>query len=274
MTATVATTQTGAAADNTQPIYAHMPATAALTLLTIVTAVSLCRVFPDWVYLRPTLVVCIGVHAMMCLLRVMKVSAWLALPVGLVTLAVLLGLIYFRDSTRFGLPTGDTIDQFRISMRLVWRQFPHAVAPVPSEGSFAIAATTALALCAWLADSFAFRAFGRAEAVVPTGVVFVFTSALGVDRNRAPVAALWIGASRCGRHSPQRSSVRCSPARAQSRWDRSFQEPGRRRFSTPEIERERSPRSSARSSTSARDSSTAAASSCSPSPPTLRDTWA
>ncbi|HVE19683.1 MAG TPA: hypothetical protein VNB52_11380, partial [Ilumatobacteraceae bacterium] len=57
------------------------------------------------------------------------------------------------------------------------------------------AATTALALCAWLADSFAFRAFGRAEAVVPTGVVFVFTSALGVDRNRIFVAALWVGAA-------------------------------------------------------------------------------
>ena len=83
---------------------------------------------------------------------------------------MLIGLIYFRDSTRFGLPTGDTIEQFRISLRLVWQQFPRAVAPVPSEGSFAIAATTALALCAWLADSFAFRAFGRAEAVVPAGV--------------------------------------------------------------------------------------------------------
>ncbi len=93
------------------------------------------------------------------------------------------------------MPTRETIEQFRISMRLVWRQFPHAVSPVPSEGSFAIAATTALALCAWLADTFAFRAYGRAEAVVPTGVVFVFTSALGVDRNRVLVAALWIGAA-------------------------------------------------------------------------------
>ena len=117
------------------------------------------------------------------------------LPVGLVAVAVLIGLIYFRDSTRLGLPTRDTIEQFRISMRLVWRQFPHAVSPVPSQGSFAIAATTALALCAWLADTFAFRAYGRAEAVVPTGVVFIFTSALGVDRNRVLVAALWIGAA-------------------------------------------------------------------------------
>jgi transglutaminase-like putative cysteine protease len=195
MTATVVAPQSGPPADTRQPIYAHVPATIALTLLTVVTAVSLCRVFPDWDYLRPMLVVCLGVHAVMCLLRVLKLSAWLALPIGLVALAVLLGLIYFRGSTRFGLPTGDTIEQFRISMRLVWRQFPHAVPPVPSEGSFAIAATTALGLCAWLADSFAFRAFGRAEAVVPAGVVFIFTSALGVDRNRVSVAALWIGAA-------------------------------------------------------------------------------
>ncbi len=178
-----------------QPADAHLPATVALTLLTVVTAISLCRVFPDWAYLRPMLVVCVGVHAVMCMLRVLKVSAWLALPAGLVALAVLIGLIYFRNSTRFSLPTGDTVDQFRSSMRLVWHQFPRAVSPVPSQGSFAIAATTALAICAWLADSFAFRAFGRAEAVVPAGVVFIFTSALGVDRNRVLVAALWVGAA-------------------------------------------------------------------------------
>ncbi|HEX2784456.1 MAG TPA: DUF3488 and transglutaminase-like domain-containing protein, partial [Ilumatobacteraceae bacterium] len=181
--------------ESVAPADVHAPATAALTLLTIVTAISMCRVFPDWAYLRPMLVVCIGIHALMCTFRLLKVPAWLAMPAGLVAIAVLLGLIYFRDSTRFGIPTGDTIEQFRTNMRLVWKQFPHAVSPVPSEGSFAIAATTALALCSWLADSFAFRAFGRAEAVVPAGVVFVFTSALGVDRNRVLVAALWIGAA-------------------------------------------------------------------------------
>ena len=192
---TVAVATSSRITNDNQLSEAHAPATVALALLTIVTAISMCRVFPDWAYLRPMLVVCIGVHAVMCVLRMLKVTAWLALPTGLVALAVLIGLIYFRDSTRFGLPTGDTVEQFRISMRLVWRQFPTAVSPVPSEGSFAIAATTALALCAWLADSFAFRAFGRAEAVVPAGVVFIFTSALGVDRNRVLVAALWIGAA-------------------------------------------------------------------------------
>ncbi|HSB84963.1 MAG TPA: DUF3488 and transglutaminase-like domain-containing protein, partial [Ilumatobacteraceae bacterium] len=141
------------------------------------------------------LAVAIGVHAVMCTLRLVRASAWIALPAGLIAFGVLLGLIYFRDTTRFGLPTGDTIDQFRVSVRLVWQQFPRAVSPVPSQGSFAIAAATGLGLCAWLADSFAFRAYGRAEAVVPTGVLFIFTSALGIDRNRVATAALWIGAA-------------------------------------------------------------------------------
>lgn len=193
MTAATLTQPHAVRRDHTAEV--HLPATAALTLLTIVTAIGMCRVFPDWAYLRPMLAVAIGVHAVMCTLRMLKAPAWLALPFGLAALAVLLGLIYFRDTTRLGFPTGDTVDQFRVSVRLVWQQFPRAVSPVPSEGSFAVAAATGLGLCAWLADSFAFRAFGRAEAVVPAGVLFIFTSALGVDRNRILTAALWIGSA-------------------------------------------------------------------------------
>ncbi len=200
MTATITipearSTATTATKPAAQPVSAHVPATVALTLLSIATAISLCRVFPDWEYLRPMLVVCVGVHAVMCVLRVAKAPAWLALPLGLIAAAELIALIYYRPSTSSGLITGDTIEQFRASMRLVWSQFPRAVAPVPSEGSFPVMAAAALAVAAWLADSFAFRAFGRAEAVVPAGVVFIFTSALGADRNRVMVAAVWIGAA-------------------------------------------------------------------------------
>jgi len=296
-------TATAAATARTRPIntdeaMGHVPATMALTFLTFVTAISLCRVFPDWAYLRPMLVVCFGVHAVMYLLRVLRVNAWLALPTGLVAMAVLIGLIYFRDSTRFGLPTTETIDQFRISMRLVWRQFPRAVSPVPSEGSFAIAATTALGVCAWLADSFAFRAYGRAEAIVPTGVVFIFTSALGVDRNRVQVAALWVGAailtiaalrmaharddsawmgkpaSRCGPPCPRRWPVRCSPRPVQSPSPRNYRVPVTRRYWTPATAMAMSPRSSARWSTSGPGSSTVATSNSSPFTPPSRATSA
>ena len=193
-------TATATATARTRPINSdealgHVPATLALTFLTFVTAISLCRVFPDWAYLRPMLVVCFGVHAVMYLFRVLE-GQRVAGPAdrprrhGSAHRSDLLPRL---DAVRSA--DSETIDQFRISMRLVWRQFPRAVSPVPSEGSFAIAATTALGICAWLADSFAFRAYGRAEAVVPAGVVFIFTSALGVDRNRVLVAALWVGAA-------------------------------------------------------------------------------
>ncbi|MFT3854869.1 MAG: DUF3488 and transglutaminase-like domain-containing protein [Ilumatobacteraceae bacterium] len=169
--------------------------TIAVTMLSIVTAIGLCRLFPDWAYLRQLLTVVIGVHAAAAVLRVVRVRAWIALPLVLLVGLTLLSVVYYRETTRFLLPTGDTIDFIRADLRLVWRQFPTAVAPVPSQGSFAMAAAALLAACALLADTFAFRAFGRAEAVVPAGVVFVFTSALGTDRNRIVVSALWIGAA-------------------------------------------------------------------------------
>ena len=141
----------------------------------------------------------------------------------------------------------------------------------------------------WLADTFAFRAYGRAEAVVPTGVVFVFTSALGVDRNRVLVAALWIGAAiftiaalrmaharddsawmgkrRQSLWSALPAAVACAlfAAPGRSPWPRSSPAPTTSALlDTRNSVTAMSPQWSARSSTSARGSSTAATSSCSP----------
>ena len=41
-------------------------------------------------------------------------------------------LEHFRDSTSYGIPTSDTIEQFRISIRLVWQQFPRS-RPYPAR---------------------------------------------------------------------------------------------------------------------------------------------
>ena len=171
---------------------------------------------------------------------------------------VLIGLIYFRDSTRFGFPTGDTIEQFRISMRLVWRQFPRAVSPVPSEGSFAIAATTALGLCALACRLVCVPRFrsGRGRRARRRRLHLH----LGARRrsqprsrsrrcgsaprsSRSPRCA-WLtpatirpgwasGDSRCGRHFPLRSRAHCSPRPAPSRWPRTCPAPATRHCSTP-----------------------------------------
>jgi transglutaminase-like putative cysteine protease len=173
----------------------HVAATLCLTLLTAVTVVSLCRVFPDWAFLRPLLAVAIGCHVMAAALRYGRAPLWLALPLLALTLYVLVAVVFYRDTMVGPFPAGATLRQMGIDVRLVVQQFPSAVAPVPSEGSFATVIAAIIGLCAILSDTFAFRAFGRVEAIVPTAVLFVFAAALGVDRSRVPMAALWIGSA-------------------------------------------------------------------------------
>jgi transglutaminase-like putative cysteine protease len=174
---------------------ARPAATLTLALLTAITVVSLCRIFPDWDYLRPMLAFAIGMHAIAFVLRVVRAPLWVALPSLLLALFVLVGIIYYRDTLSFVFPSGRTVELMRVDLRLVVDQFATAVAPVPSEGSFATATAAVVGLCVVLSDTFAFRALGQVEAVVPSGVLFVFTSALGTDRYRVLMAVLWIGAA-------------------------------------------------------------------------------
>ncbi len=171
---------------------AQLPATICLTALTLATVVSLCRVFPDWGYLHNMVVVAVGMHTVALLLRVARAHLVVALPVLLLTVVELISLVYYRDTMNGPFPTWRTFDVMRIDLRLVIELFPTAVAPVPSVGNYAVAGAAAIAICAALADTFAFRAMGRMEAIVPTGVVFIFTAALGTDNHRVGVAALWI----------------------------------------------------------------------------------
>jgi transglutaminase-like putative cysteine protease len=167
-------------------------ATLCLAALTAATAVSMSRVFDGWAYLRPMVATGLLVHVACWIMRRLRVPVWLAIPIGLVLVIELVALFYYRSTTTFGLATSSTVDLMAAEARLIWQQFPTAVAPVPGVGSFAAGGAVVLGICALLADTFAFRAYGRAEATVPTGVVFIFTSALSTDRNRVSVAALWL----------------------------------------------------------------------------------
>ena len=173
----------------------HLVASVALMILSAVTAVAMCRVFADWVFLRTLLVMVIGVHLISIALRIARVPGLIALPLMLLVVVEMLALLFYRDTMHVVIPSGDTLRLLRLDLRLVWSQFPTAVAPVPSEGSFLLAAALGLGLVSLLADAFAFRAFGRAEAVVPAGVLFIFTAALGTDRNRITVAAVWFASA-------------------------------------------------------------------------------
>jgi transglutaminase-like putative cysteine protease len=166
--------------------------TIALAAVTAATAVGMTRLFADWDYLRPMVLAVLGVHAACFLLRWARVPGWAAFPLGLMAALSCVGLAYHPETLALGLPTPTLIDALRLDLRLVFDQFPTAVAPVPSVGVFAVSAALLLAVCAVVADTFAFRAFGRLEAIVPAGLIFVFTSALGADRYRVQVTVLWL----------------------------------------------------------------------------------
>ena len=69
-------------------------------------------------------------------------------------------------------------------LSLVRQQFRDAVAPVAYVGGWALLASVGTAFVVFTGDTFAFRANGRGEALVPGAVLFVFVAALGVDRHR------------------------------------------------------------------------------------------
>ena len=136
----------------------HLLATGMLMLLTAITSVSLCRVFDGWDFLPTLLVVGAVLHLASLLLRILRVPALVAIPILILVFVEVIAIIFYSDTLRLGLPSGDTIRLMRLDLRLVWGQFPTAVAPVPSEGSFLVAASYGIGLVAMFSDAFAFRA--------------------------------------------------------------------------------------------------------------------
>lgn len=172
-----------------------LPATVALAALSVVTAVGFCRVFAGWEFLAPMIVVVVGVHATSFALRALQAPGYIAIPASVLVLFGLIAWKYY-PTTLFGpFPSSVTWHLLSADIRLAREQFPSAVAPVAAVGGFVVAASTAVGVAAILSDAFAFRAFGRAEAAVPTAVLFVFAAALGVDSHRVTLTAVWLAAA-------------------------------------------------------------------------------
>ena len=124
----------------------NLVASVTVTLLSLATAISMCRVFADWEFLPTLVVMVVGMHAASVLSRIARLPGLLALPLLLFVLFELLAVVFYRDTLRLMVPTGDTFELIRLDLRLVWSQFPTAVAPVPSEGSFLLAAAFGICL--------------------------------------------------------------------------------------------------------------------------------
>ncbi|MEM9746514.1 MAG: transglutaminaseTgpA domain-containing protein [Actinomycetota bacterium] len=172
----------------------EMLAVLALATYTAVVAAGFARVFTGWDFFDDLLVLTVVGHGLAFGLRRLSVPLWAGLPIVAATLAWLIGFVYLRSTYTALVPTGDTWRLLRLELDLVGEQFSSAVAPVAHIGGWAILAAIGIALVVLLSDAFAFRAFARAEALVPGGVLFVFVAALGSDRLRVPLAGALVAA--------------------------------------------------------------------------------
>lgn len=169
-------------------------ATAAMAAFSLAVAAGFARVFAEWQWFDNLAVLVVLGHGAGLVLRRLAIPGWIAVPVTFVLLTWAIGAIHYRFTYSSLLPTVETLDLFRSELELVREQFRTAVAPVLYGAGWDVLASIGLAGAVLLADTFAFRASARAEALVPGGVLFVFVSALGSDRLRIPLTVLLVAA--------------------------------------------------------------------------------
>ena len=171
-----------------------LAATAGLTLFSLAVAVGFARVFSGWEFFTDLALIVVVGHGASFLLRRTRVSGWLAIPALTALLLWLLVVVHYRATTTLLVPRSATWDQIDLDIGLVREQFQTAIAPVLYGAGWATLAGFAIVIAVVMADSFAFRAEARGEALVPGGVLFVFIAALGSPRLRIAATALLIAA--------------------------------------------------------------------------------
>ena len=80
-------------------------ASVALTCVTLAIALSFCRIFPGWAFVRSLVVVTLVMHGYGLFSRWRRWTMFPAALVGLAVLGVVVGLLYYRESHAVVLPT-------------------------------------------------------------------------------------------------------------------------------------------------------------------------
>jgi transglutaminase-like putative cysteine protease len=183
------TTEKGLAFDRT---VRDLLGVATLWALTIVTAISFCRIFSGWGFLPSYLAIATAGHLAAYALRRVKLPFLLSFIA--ITLFTYLLATFFqaRQTLTFGLPLGRTWSFVWQEVSSSWGLLGDVVPPLPLNSGFGFVGLISIGLIAFLADAFAFRFAGRVESLIPSTIIFVVLSSVGIDRNRAILTTLWV----------------------------------------------------------------------------------
>jgi transglutaminase-like putative cysteine protease len=161
-----------------------LAATLALAAYSFVAALGFARVFADWQFVGDVGVVVVVGHGGSLLLRRLRVPGLVAVLLTGVALVWAIAWVSYPDTFAACFPTRETWDIAWADLGLVRDQFQDAVAPVEYVGGWSLLAAIGTGFAVLTADTFAFQARARGEALVPGAVLFVFIAALGADRHR------------------------------------------------------------------------------------------
>lgn len=163
-----------------------------LWILTLVTAISFCRIFQGWGFLPSYAIVTTLAHLTAYALRRWRVAFLPSFVTALLTTYLITSFFQAHNTLTYGLPLKETWSFNWNELSQSWQLLGEAIPPLPLQSGFGFVGLISIGLIAFLSDSFAFRFAGRVESLIPSTIVFIVLSGVGIDRNRTLITGLWI----------------------------------------------------------------------------------
>jgi transglutaminase-like putative cysteine protease len=173
---------------------ATLPATTALTVLTVVTAAGMGRLFNSTSYLGPVVGAAIAAHGLAWLWRRLGLGSVAALLLSAAGIVLVTTWVVFPHTTVLGLPSATTFDQATSQLSQAHQQLQELTTPAPVTTGFLLGSVLIVGILAVLADWAAFRHRSTLEATVPSLALFIYTAALGTSRERTLAVATYLAA--------------------------------------------------------------------------------
>lgn len=171
-----------------------LPPEIALFLVSVAAAGGLARLFSGAAFLGPVLVVVAAAHGLALVLRRLGVGTVLAVALSGLGLLITVSWVVEPHTLTLGLPLAPTWHAIAADLQAAATRFAEVRAPTPATRGFVLTCAIASWVAAFAADTFAFRARTRFEALAPSFVLFLFGALLGADRFRLPATGFYLAA--------------------------------------------------------------------------------
>lgn len=153
-----------------------VPATVALTAVTLSVVLGFGRVFDSTRFLLPLSITAALAHG--CAAGTRALRTRLAGPIMVVAGVVVTVGASSWSSTTWGIPTPSAIRSISHELHLAWQALTVVVTPTSPTTGFLFASAVAIWVAAWLGDRLAFRFGAPVEALAPISTIFLFCTLL------------------------------------------------------------------------------------------------